>query len=42
MIVNSDYALSWKSKGLSAESIKPPKTSDKSITPVLQKRSLNS
>ena len=26
------YALSWKSKGLSAESIKPPTTSDNSLT----------
>ena len=35
MIVNTDYILSWKSKGLSAESIKPPTTSDNSLTPAL-------
>ena len=33
MITNTDYISSWKSKGLSAESIKPPKTSDNSLTP---------
>ena len=33
MITNTDYILSWKSKGLSAESITPPTTSD--ITPAL-------
>ena len=27
--------LSWKSKGLSSESIKPPATSDNSLTPTL-------
>ena len=27
-----DYVLSWKSKGLSTESIKPPATSDNSLT----------
>ena len=32
-IANTDYVLSWKSKGLSAESIKPPTTSDNSLTP---------
>ena len=32
-ITNTDYVLSWKSKGLSAESIKPPTTSDNSLTP---------
>ena len=32
---NTDYILSWKSKGLSAESIKPPATSDNSLTPEL-------
>ena len=30
-----DSVLSWKSKGLSAESIKPPTTSDNSVTPAL-------
>ena len=28
MIVNTDYVLSWRSKGLFAESIKPPTTSE--------------
>ena len=28
MIANTDYVSSWKSKGLSAETIKPPTTSD--------------
>ena len=32
---STNYILSWKSKGLSAESIKPPTTSDNSITPEL-------
>ena len=35
MITNTDYILSWKSKGLSAESIKPPTTSDNSLNPEL-------
>ena len=35
MIVNSDYISSWKSTGLSAESIKSPNTSDNSLTPEL-------
>ena len=35
MITNTDYISSWKSKGLSAESIKPPTTSDNSLTPEL-------
>ena len=35
MITNTDYILSWKSKGLSAESIKPPTTSDNSLIPEL-------
>ena len=34
-ITNTDYVSSWKSKGLSAESIKPPATPDNSITPEL-------
>ena len=33
VIANADYVLSWKSKGLSAETIKPPTTSDNSLTP---------
>ena len=32
---NLYYVLSWKSKGLSNESIKPPTTSDNSLTPIL-------
>ena len=35
MITNIDYISSWKSKGLSAESIKPPTTSSNSLTPAL-------
>ena len=35
MITNNDYISSWKSKGFSAESIKPPTTSDNSLTPAL-------
>ena len=35
MITNTDYVSSWKSKGLSAESIKPPNSSDNSLTLVL-------
>ena len=35
MITNTDFVLSWKSKGLSAESIKLPTTSDSSLTPAL-------
>ena len=35
VIANTDYALSCKSKGLSAETIKPPKTSDNSLAPAL-------
>ena len=33
MIANTDYVSSWKSKGLFAETIKPPSTSDNSLTP---------
>ena len=33
VITNTDYISSWKSKGLSDESIKPPSTSDNSLTP---------
>ena len=35
VITNTNYVSSWKSKGLSAESIKPPTTSDNSLTPAL-------
>ena len=35
MITNTDYISSWKSKGLSAESIKPPAISDNSLNPAL-------
>ena len=35
MITNTDYVSSWKSKGLSAEIIKPPATADNSLTPTL-------
>ena len=35
LIVNNDYISSLKSKGLSAESIKPPETYDNSLTPTL-------
>ena len=35
MITNTDYISSWKSKGVSAESIKPPTTSDNSLAPSL-------
>ena len=34
MITNTDYVSSWKSKGLSAGSIKPSTTYDNSLTPV--------
>ena len=35
MITNTDYVSSWKYKGLYAENIKPPTTSDNSLTPAL-------
>ena len=35
VITNTDYVSSWKSKGLSAESIKPPATSENSLNPAL-------
>ena len=34
-MINTDLISSWKFKGLSAESIKPPSTSDNSLTPAL-------
>ena len=33
LIANADYISSWESKGLYAETIKPPFTSDNSFTP---------
>ena len=35
VIANTDYVLSWNSKGLSAETIKPPTTSDNSLNSVV-------
>ena len=35
MVTSTNYVLEWKSKGLSAESIKPPTTSDNNLTPQL-------
>ena len=35
MITNTNYISSWKSKGLSAESIKPPTTFDNRLNPEL-------
>ena len=35
VITNADYVSSWKYKGLSNESIKPPATSDNNLTPIL-------
>ena len=35
VITNTDYVSSWKSKRLSAETIKPPRTSDNSLTQIL-------
>ena len=35
VITDTNYISSWKSKGLSAKSIKPPTTSDNSLTPEL-------
>ena len=34
-ITNTDYVSSWKSKGLPAETITPPTTSDNSLTPIV-------
>ena len=34
-VTNTNYISSWKSKGLSDESIKPPTTSDSSFIPAL-------
>ena len=35
VITNTDYVSSWRSKGLSVESIKLPTTSDNSLIPAL-------
>ena len=35
VIANTRYISSWKSKGLSDESIKPPATSDNSLTSLI-------
>ena len=35
MVTNTDYISSWKSKGLSDESFKPPTTSNNSLNPAL-------
>ena len=35
VIANTEYLSSWKSKGISAESIKPPATSDNTLIPEL-------
>ena len=35
VIANTDYVSSWKYNGLSAGTIKPPATSDNSLTPAL-------
>ena len=35
VIDNTDYVSSWKSKGLSTETIKPPATYDNSLTPAV-------
>ena len=35
LITNINYVSSWKSKGLSEESIEPPTTSDNSLNPEL-------
>ena len=36
VIANTQYILTWESKGLSAETIKHPATSDNSLTPALR------
>ena len=35
MIANAKYILSWKPKGLSDENIKPPSTSDNSLSALI-------
>ena len=34
-VITGDYISYWRSKGLSSETIKPPATSDNSLTPAL-------
>ena len=41
MITNTNYISSWKSKGLSAESIKPFPTSDNSLTTIIDYNNYN-
>ena len=40
-IANTRYITEWKSKGLFDESIKPPPTSDKNLTPLIDYYSYN-
>ena len=40
-ITNTDYASLWKSKGLSAENIKPLTTSDCSLNPELKQSKIS-
>ena len=40
-VTNTNYISSWQSRGFSAESIKPPTTSDNSLTPELSYYSNN-
>ena len=35
LIASTDYVWSWKSKGLSAKTIKPPSSSDNSLIPAV-------
>ena len=35
MVTSTDYVSLWKFKGLSTETIKPPTTSDNSLTPAV-------
>ena len=35
VITSTNYISSWKSKGLSNETIKPPATSDNSLNPIV-------
>ena len=41
IIANTKYISEWKSKGLSDKSIKPPPTSDNSLTPSMDYYSYN-
>ena len=41
LITSTDYILSWKSKGLSSESIKPPTTSDNSTRGCLEQSTIS-